>query len=207
MTLDTRIVIGKPTPVRPLFDFCRELLGAPADTPVHEGVCDGNRLGQKEIRNPGGIGLPAWLWIYYGADGPMRHVCDKWCDRKVGPAEWDDEGEHVVTAEDVASHAADIAGDPTENGWSAIEVSFDTAYGYTGPNGESCSDLHARLVRAVGAWCDRKGLPWKWQNEFTGEWHHGTDGLAEFGDAFRSTGAESWFREKALPAILSEVSR
>lgn len=195
MTLDTSIAIGKPTPVRPLFDFCRELLGTPADTRVNEGVCDGSRLGQKEIYNPGGIGLPAWLWIYYGADGPFEvHQHDEFCSVTLG-------GKYDTTQQEIDEHAEWIANDPTENGWAAIEVTFDTAYGWRGPSGESCSDLHARLIRAVGQWCDRKGLPWKWQNEFTGEWHDGTDGLDEFGDAFRSTGAQDWFTTKVLPAI------
>jgi hypothetical protein len=179
MTLDTSIAIGKPTPVRPLFDFCRELLGTPVDTPFEQEDCK-YRTGCKQIFNPGGLGLPAWLWIYYGADGPMIGKPDDPNDP--------DDVEYVAST-------------PTKNGWAAIEVTFDTAYGWHGQDGESCSDLHARLIRAVGQWCDRKGLPWKWRNEFTGEWHDAYEGLDEFGDAFKSSCAQDWFTNTVLPAI------
>lgn len=199
MTLDTKVVIGKPYPVREIFDYCRTLLNCPETVPVETGPEPGRereyRRGQKWLNNPCGIGLPAWLWLYYGADGPFAlHEHDKYCATEVG-------GEWGHTQEDVDRHAADIAADPTENGWAAIEVSFDTAYGYRGDNGESCSDLHARLVTALGQWLDARGLPWKWQNEYTGEWFDRYDGLAEFGDAHRTTGADAWFRNVVLPAI------
>lgn len=73
--------------------------------------------------------------------------------------------------------------------------------------GESCSDLHARLIRALGQWCDGRGLPWKWQNEYTGEWHDAYDGLDEFGDAHKATGADNWFRNTVMPAITSGGAR
>lgn len=181
MTLCTSIAIGKPHNVREVFDFCRTLLDTPDGTPFEQRVCGDWRPGQREIYNPPGIDLAAWLWIYYGADGPMIVPADD--------PEDPDEVDHVKST-------------PTKNGWAAIEVTFDTAYGYRGPDGESCSDLHARLVTALGQWCDARGLPWKWQNEYTGEWHDQYDGLAEFGDAHRTTGADDWFRHTVMPAIL-----
>lgn len=201
MTLDTSIAIGKPHNVREIFDFCRLLLKTPEDTPVIERVCGDWRAGCKEISNPIGIGLAALLEVYYGADGPMVHRHDKWCEVEVGPAKWDDTGQQMVTQAEVDSHTASIAANPCENGWAAIEVTFDTAYGYRGDGGESCSDLHARLIRAFGQWLDARGLPWKWQNEYTGEWFDSYDGLDEFGDAHRATGADAWFRNIVVPAI------
>src|SRR5207248_10514855 len=99
MTLNTSVVIGNPINVREVFAFCRKILGCPEDVSFEQG--DSYRPGQKQILNPGGIGLPAWLWIYYGADGPMVHQHDKWCAAEVGPAKWDDEGKHFVTQEDI----------------------------------------------------------------------------------------------------------
>lgn len=198
MTLDTSVVIGAPTDVMELFQFCRTLLGTLEGTPFTHNEASDHRPGQRQIFNPGGIGLPAWLWIYYGADGPIpKHQHDKWCASEVG-GEWDHD------QEDVDSHAAHIASDPTENGWAVIEVTFDTAYGYR-ENGESCSDLHARLVTALGQWLDAKGLPWKWQNEYTGEWFDGYDGLDDFGDAHRASGADAWFTGTVLPAIAASL--
>jgi hypothetical protein len=99
-----------------------------------------------------------------------------------------------------------VATDPTENGTAALEVSFDTSYGYRGPNGESCSALHARLVAKLGEWLDGRGVAWWWCNEYTGEWHAndaaGRAALAEFAGAHtRPGGADEWFRSLVLPAI------
>jgi hypothetical protein len=202
MTLNTSIAIGKPTDVREVFMFCRKLLGCAEDVPFEQGVCGDHRQGQKQIMNPCGIGLPAWLWVYYGADGPMTHVHDDLCPVQAGPYTSRYTGKTwEITQEEVDEHARWVAGDPTENGWSAIEVTFDTAYGYRGKGGESCSDLHARLVTALGSWLDAKGLPWKWQNEYTGEWHDRFDQLDTFGNAHLDTGAEMWFECMVKPAI------
>lgn len=200
MTLNTSIAIGKPTNVRELFDFCNTLLEAPADVAWKQGDCD-YRVGQKQIMNEPMQGLPAWLWIYYGIGGPMVHVHDKWCEVEVGPAKWDKTGEAQVTVEQVAEHDAYVSGDPTQNGWAAIEVTFDTAYGYRGPGGETCSQLHANLIARLGAWLDRRGLPWKWQNEYTSEWFDGYDGLSEFAS---DRGATDWFDSIVRPIIESQ---
>ncbi|MGW3992419.1 hypothetical protein ACWEF6_02920 [Amycolatopsis sp. NPDC004772] len=204
MTLKTSVAIGKAYPVREVFEVCRSLLNTPEGTPFeHEDVTSSWRKGQRQILNPGGIGLDAWLWIYYGADGPMIHSHDDWCATEVDPCKWDDTGKYSHGAEDVRRHVADIAEDPTKNGWAAIEVTFDTAYGYRGKSGENCSMLHARLIAELGRWLDEKALPWKWQNEYTGEWFDRFEGLGEFVNAHQSTGADSWFRETVVPIILA----
>lgn len=124
------------------------------------------------IMNEPEQGLDAWLMIHYGS--PLRATvehdddCDPDCDY----------AGHVVPC------------------WS--EVSFDTAYSYSGPDG-GCGNLHARLVAELGAWLDERGASWSWQNEFTGEIFERYEGLTELGGG----GAEAslWFREIALPAI------
>ena len=50
-----------------------------------------------------------------------------------------------------------------------IEVSFDTAYGYMGPNGESCSDLHAWLIREIARWVP-EGTTMFWLDEYSDTW-------------------------------------
>lgn len=134
----------------------------------------------------------------------MHHACDKWCATEVGPAKWDETGERHHDADEVAEHAASIAADPTENGWAAIEVSFDTAYGYRGENGETCNQLHARYVGQLGAWLDKRGIPWKWKNEYTGEWFDGYEGLAEFA---RNRDAMDWFDSEVAPVIRAAGGR
>ena len=64
----------------------------------------------------------------------------------------------------------------------ALEVSFDTTYSYRGRHNSGCGDLHAWLVREFGKWATSKGLPWVWQNEYTGTWHTGFTNLSELGN-------------------------
>ena len=80
---------------------------------------------------------------------------------------------------------------------SSIEVTFDTVRSYRGRGRESCFDLHARLVTALGRWLDVKGLPWQWYDERHDVWSVRFDGLAVFGDAHRAFGSVAWFRRAA----------
>lgn len=195
MTLDTRVAIGAPIDAHELYAFCRTLL----DTPEHVEPDTGSAWGDERlarIGNPGGIGLAAWLSISYTTDGgPFpRHEHDKWCSVEL-------DGEYETTQTEIDAHAESVATDPTDNGWAYAEVSFDTAYSFRGEDGETCSDLHARLVTALGAWLDARAIDWKWRNEHTGEWFNRDDQLTAFGDAHRSTGADAWFRGVVQPAI------
>lgn len=204
MTLDTRIAIRTtaPTSAREVFQYCRALLNTPADVPVEERVGEGHRQGQRELANPCGIGLDAWLIVYYGADGPMHHVCTEWCETEVGPAKWDKTGKVQHTAEDVAEHREYIAEKPTTNGWATIEISIDTSYGFMNDRGESCSDRHARFIAELGEWLDQRGCAWKWQNEYTCEWFDRYDGLEDFGNFHTSDGGPAqWFADMVMPAV------
>jgi hypothetical protein len=46
-----------------------------------------------------------------------------------------------------------------------VRVSFDTSYGYQGPNGTDATDLHRRITAELGQWCDDQGLPWATNDE------------------------------------------
>jgi hypothetical protein len=124
----------------------------------------------------------------------MVHEHDEYCATELG-------GKFNHTQADVDDHNEYISQNPTQNGWGAIEVTFDTAYGYRFEEGENCSQLHARLVAQLGNWLDERGLPWKWQNEYTGEWFDRYDGLGEFVNAHKLTGAADWFGNIVLPLI------
>lgn len=140
------------------------------------------REGEKNITHPPGVGLSAWLMLHIVDN--IAYDCDDSCD------EYD------------CFHQIN----PEYNGWATAAVSFDTAYSYRGDNGESCSDLHARLITNLGYFLDQKGLEWQWQNEYTGEWFERFDQLDKFGNAHRATGADNWFRNIALPAIEREYN-
>lgn len=98
-----------------------------------------------------GQGLPAWTFIHYGSDTKWKQADD----------EEDEYG--YFTPKHFAS------------------IDFDTAYGYTGPNGEGCAKLHTQLMTRVGKWLDEQSVPWKWRNEFTGDVHDAYDGFDSFG--------------------------
>jgi hypothetical protein len=163
MTLSTHIRIIEPTPVRPLFDECRRLLRA-EEAEFEDGLQKWGPCNRR-LENKLGQGFPAWLVVTYGADGPLLEYEDVVND----PALTDQD--HVYYP-----------------GPASIDVMFDTAYGYKGLNGASCSDLHAYLVVHLGWWLSGQGLTWYWQNEFTGEWHcgmGGRDAILELGDPIK----------------------
>lgn len=210
MTLCTSIAIRALAPigVREIFTYCRQLLDTPDNVPIEDRVEDGHRQGQKSLWHPCGIGLEAWLVVYYGADGPMHHVHDDYCETEVGWAKWDLSAKRYrVTQSEIDEHNEEIAADPTENGWATVEVTIDTAYGFMNDKGESCSDRHARFVHELGLWLDARGCEWKWKNEYTSEWFDGRDGLEEFGDFHMSEGGPAeWFAGVALPAIAAHIA-
>lgn len=213
MTLDTRIAVrAANVSAHEIFMYCRTLLSTPDGTPYcteadnHTG--EPRNPGEKELWHRPGLGLDAWLMLYYGADGSLPcHVHDDFCDAEVGPAKWDTRPvPQMVTQEMVDEHAEWVASDPTENGWATVEISIDTAYGFKGDNGESCSDRHARFIHELGLWLDTRGCEWMWKNEYTGEWFTGRDGLDAFGRYHASEGGPGeWFAGVVIPAIAASM--
>jgi hypothetical protein len=133
-----------------------------------------------QIMNAPGQGFQAWLWTYFSSpDGPLT---DNVYDLVPGDErydEWD------------AKHYSAI---PTAH----VSLSFDTAYGYRGPGGVGCGDLHTMYIEALEAeFFTPRGLTFSWQNEFTGEWHEGLDGLDGLGSGGRA--ATAWFTGEVIP--------
>lgn len=194
MTLDTRFAITSPVlKPREVFDHCNTLLAAASGRTVES--IETNTFdpgGNQWVTLPGwyntiGQGLCALMDVHYGPDGPMKREC--YCDELVDFPE--------------AEPGEDRRCSGCQAPEAFVEVSFDTAYSYTGPFG-GCGDLHSALVDRLGAWCDERGLSWSWQNEFTGEWHVGRDGLDELGDGGRR--ATAWFTTEAWPAIAAHAA-
>lgn len=179
MTLNTSVFVLSEADPHEVFWKCRELLGAPESLRVvDESATVSYDQGTWYLRNPGGVGLPAWLWINY-RPGEMRRpadvcdpeICDDDCDRTWhDPPHW-------------------------------FEVTFDTAYSYRDEEGRGCGALHASLVAQLGTWLDEQGIRWAWQNEFTGETHIG-DRYEHLFDLFEGgDDAQAWFEEIVKPAI------
>lgn len=178
MTLDTRVYIHSPISYRDVFVKCNQLIGS------HEGI----KFTDKEVKYPEGErrllynhpgqGLPALLDVSYRNDGPLY----------TGTSHWDDCGDDCTYEPHFIPR------------W--LEVSFDTAYGYIGENGERCGDLHARLVTELGVWLDERGVIWSWKNEFTGKVHRGYEGLTDL--CSEGSNACSWFDADVAPALQAQ---
>lgn len=102
-----------------------------------------------------GQGLPAWVRVRYGKDGPLGlqgsevDQIPPWSDR----------------------HCA--------------RVVLDTGYGYRAANGAGCGDLHAFLVSELGAWLEDRGVKWGWIEEGESGLivHSSGDSTASLGEA------------------------
>lgn len=177
MTLNTSVYLLSEFPPHDVFWKCRELLNAPEDLPVFDEPSDWKHDDHWNLRNPGGVGLSAWLWMRY-KPGEMRRPhngCDADCEDDCS-GEW---------------HA------PAH--W--CEVSFDTAYSYKDDQGRGCGVLHASLVAQLGQWLDERGVRWAWNNEFTGETHIGDRYERLFDLMGKGDDARKWFEEIVTPVI------
>ena len=156
MTLTTRIAIVEPTSVREVFDECRRIIGAQGARHRHVENSP-YRPGAAKFVQEAGQGFAALLWIYYGADAPLRP-----------------DPEYANDPEERDYY-------PPVDEWS-IEVAFDTAYAYQGPFGGGCGDLHAWIIQQLGRWLHERDLSWYWYDEFNGAWHPGGDPATILGD-------------------------
>ena len=187
MTLDTRIAIKGDVDPEELYLFLRPLVRTPKKVePIRK---DG------QIGNPLGVGADAILDIYYDKARFTHGDCETgWCcDECEGTCE--DLG-HLAT------HMDEIQRDPTENGWADIEVSLDTTYGYRGPNGENCGELHAAIIHHLGEWLTERGAEYQWQDESTGKWYRGAADLSVL--CRQGMGNFNFLEQVVKPAIEAE---
>ena len=178
MTLNTHIYVQGEVNIQELFAFCQELVGSTPDTLIRED--------KGSIANRGGQGLDAWLEIEYGsplrAEGTHGEYCRKSPD-------WDGEEEDDGQCYSACTPC-----------WA--KVSFDTAYGFRGPDGSGCTQLHAGYIVKLGLWLQARDVPFSWQNEYTGEVHQTFRGLDDFlGEGEK---ARDWFTNTVKPAIEQE---
>ncbi|WP_051325994.1 hypothetical protein [Glycomyces tenuis] len=185
MTLSTDMYIQGEVDLAELRDVVKAALAKHDDqgrTPDQQVWETGGEVWTHSDLTTPGQGLPAWTFIHYGENGAWRNPEPEYED-----PEYVDEGEEprIVTPRHFA------------------RIDFDTAYGYTGPNGEGCSELHTALMIQVGAWIDAQGVPWQWRNEYTGEIHNAYEGFEEFaGNGYEAT---AWFK-RVMPAIAAAAA-
>lgn len=192
MTLNTEIFLHGQVNIPEFFEFCQQsLLAFDGEARSLEAVVwsdkegwrgDGTRCRANQL----GQGLPAILDLTYRADGPLLTVeksaeHDDWCN---------EDGD------------CDGSGHAPPN-WAT--VSLDTAYFYKDPHrGWGCGDLHAALIRLFGAYLDKHGVQFSWENEFTGEVHDGYNNLDDLGS--QGANAGDWFRNVVLPMIETKLA-
>ena len=120
---------------------------------------EGSVLTNTEV----GIGLNAWSFMTHNADGTAIAL---------GRDQTDDESK--ADPDDDYAYFYYVPK-------SYIRLAFDTSYGYTGPNGEGCSDLHGQIVTHLAGIVTEMGGEYAWQDEYTGEWFTDLDHIPDFG--------------------------
>ena len=127
---------------------------------VHTGPAKYGRDGQTRMGTRPGSGRLALCDMYYTETGEelSRHPSETDDPELV---DWDNDLYYVPR-----SH---------------ICMSFDTAYGYRGPNGEGCSDLHQNILRSLASYVTSHGGEFIWKDEYTGEWHTDTESISTLG--------------------------
>lgn len=139
MTMTTSVRINAPiNPTRAL-DWITEQVGGDPATALRYDARDSYRDdGTKRIGNQIGQGFKALCDVTFHPDGPLPTRTE--CHE-------DDEPD-----------------------WPAaiIEVSFDTAYGYSDEQGRRCGDLHTDILVALRSWLEEQGVTDAWW--FAGEY-------------------------------------
>jgi hypothetical protein len=213
MTLHTRIAVLDPVPLEELFAWVNStLIHTRPDTAqynreeemfdldhfVATGGQDGgerryvpDNSGNWTMGNEMDQGYDAAFWIDYRLDGALHPE----------PLYYDADYEHTTEAVYWAPEdGADLVLHPASPAMVA-ELNFDTTYGYR--EGElGCGELHACYILAIGEWLSARGASMSWYNEFTGEWHPGTENLG--GLVNSSFDARAWFHTMVVPAITKE---
>jgi hypothetical protein len=132
VTLGSYIVIVDPVDARALFDFGVGLLGSASNVTWEPITHEMDPEYGHGWSTQCGQGLASMFDVEFAADGPLRFHDPEW----MGPDEvvpwWD---QHCVS------------------------VRLDTAYGYRGPNGSGCGDVHLWLIREIGRWLDDRPIP------------------------------------------------
>lgn len=165
MTLATRIAATAPVEnPRAVFDYARHLIGAD-DTytfrtlPDPEEDFSFDRQVNPRWQMALGQGLPALMDVEHNNGQPLPLGED-----------------HTHDLAESDSESNDLAYQPV----AYVEITFDTAYGYSAPNGASCGDLHAWLVQEMGKYFDSLNVSWTWFDESGWGWREQWRGRPEW---------------------------
>ncbi len=197
MTLDTRIFIYDSVDHMETFEKVCELLDIPDTKNFRDEV--GQPYGcvpGREISNEVAQGFDAWVMTYSNPEG--IRLSEEYLQEQV---RWN--AKMRETYPDEADDIVDPTSTDPEAGVHFMQISMDTGYGGRSTRGESCTELHARVIAQLGQWLDERGLNWGWYNEYNGKYYSKYDGLNEF--LRGGLGAMDWFQNLALPAIQKDI--
>lgn len=176
MTLNTSIFLTGPVDAHELQRFVNTvLLKAPDAETKDEPDTDWQTkepTGTWSLDNLPGQGFDAWMMITYRPDGELATE-----------DVWDDDDGYRWLAQKKCT----------------VEISFDTPYGGRSRDGLDCTTLHSAYIVALFHWAQERGITLEWQNEYTGDYFEGLNGLEDFGNA--GDEAMDWFRNVVTPAI------
>lgn len=186
MTLHTRVAIVQEIDPQDAFRLALDTICVAAG--------EADRIATAKVREPSPYGDAMHVGTVLGQGLPGIVDCDY---RIGGPL-----------------HAEDYYGDdddyePGEKRWLDtpacwLSIGWDTAYGYTGPNGMGCSDLHSVAITLVHKALAERGIQMHWYNEYDGAWHPGIENLGTLSAA--GLEADLWFRNTAMPAITAHLA-
>jgi len=182
MTLNTRVRFKNPVNARALHDWANQDLLKAKDPDLD--------VREKSIVNAPGQGFAAWLITEHNLGRPFEFESSLPLDSDF----WNE------FPDELGNERAQFEAEPV----GYVDLTFDTSYGFRDDHGRGCSELHAGYVVRVAAHAAELGVGIAWNNEFTGEWHDGIEGLDQFADNGKD--AQDWFRNVAAPAVAAHIN-
>lgn len=174
MTLTTTVYVLDEVDRDTAFVRCRALVGASdrhtfTDEPAAVQETPVGPAGEvRMLSNHLNQGLPAWIALWYRLLGPLRATAQSAAHGKdcnvPGAPDYDEDEQPCDGQHDPAC-------------W--LEVTFDSDNRPDEQGNGPCT-LHAGYLAELGAWLDRRGLRWAWQDGFTLQVHQGHDGIEAY---------------------------
>jgi hypothetical protein len=221
MTLNTRIAVLQPVPVKELFDWVNTNL-LKAENPMtydeqehaHDyaawKAAGGGKADLRQFQipiegahwtmgNQMGQGFAAIFEIEYRPDGPLYAEDEYYYDEDRFPDLAEAKGWDAYPASQIPEGQRGRLAHPAM----AMQIVFDTGYSYQHETmGFGCGTLHAIYINLIGSWLAERGVGYRWYNEFNGTWNDaGTEqNLIGGGDE-----AKAWFERVVKPAIIARA--
>jgi hypothetical protein len=194
MTLSTNIRLQRYTNPVELLDFINRELLQVTDPKTF--------VTTDEVGNQGGQGFDAWVIIKHNSGKPIfpepmieyQNQLEFYSNSRGEPfldGRTPEEAAMESTIETLKYESKKVC---------FVDIDFDTAYGFQGPNGQECGDLHAAYIQYLADnYFTPRDIPFIWVNEFTGKKYRGAKKLETLTRG--GADASAWFRNTVAPAL------